>query len=138
MVVTPSVINSNGTRDHDGNDIKWFLKFGDGEGETPTGRYVTHNPDYEIQTNETGRAGTELKRKVLEQRGFQTSVGHGRSEWFVLWERPDQNPPVTLGRRLTEAIDAFARYNLNTAAGRTAAVNDLNSKIPQVCRAAPP
>ncbi len=31
----------------DGNHIKWFLKFGDGDGETPTGRYVTHNPDYE-------------------------------------------------------------------------------------------
>ncbi|EPS95333.1 hypothetical protein FOMPIDRAFT_1054231 [Fomitopsis schrenkii] len=80
MVVTPSVLNSNGTRDLDGNDIKWFVKFGDGEGEPQSGRYVTHNPDYEIQTNNKGRAGTELKREVFERRGFKTSVGHGRTK----------------------------------------------------------
>ncbi|KZT11617.1 uncharacterized protein LAESUDRAFT_720866 [Laetiporus sulphureus 93-53] len=139
MIVTPSVLNSNGVRDHDGNHIKWFLKFGDGNGETPTGRYVTHNPDYEIQSNRTGRAGTFLRQQVLENRGFAMIVPDGfRSEWYVLWERPDQRPPITLSNILTSAIDAFANYNLGTQAGRNAAATDLVNRIPRICNSAPP
>jgi hypothetical protein len=36
------------------------------------------------------------------------------------------------------ALDAFAHYNLGTAGGITAAVNDLNNRFPAVCANPPP
>jgi len=135
MVITPSTLDSEGIRDTDGN-MKWYVKFGDGDGETPA-RYATHNPDYNIQANTTGRVGTTLRQRVFVARGFR-NPSEPVSEWYTLWERPDLRPPIVLANRLREALDAFTTYNLATAAGIAAAVTNLNTRIPAACANPPP